>query len=271
MANEEANKKLAEAVDYDALSKPLHLLAAERWPLIPTCVWIATRNESAAALAWDDDRARAQTGLQLMRSYGNLPTGPSVDQGWEQLANEMTNGRIDAFATRVAIKGPINGVWRNTTGVRFPPPEQLGAALGYELNDRDEQPGLAPRGSAGAFSVVEFREVTLLRDKIMELWPVPAANVGSTEPLGDAHAAPVASSPEHPSIQSTDTAEIEHAYAERREELLKQGRKSSRDDDWAFLQTIKPDITRDRSREIREKLAPAEWQAQGRRSAKLAK
>lgn len=178
-------KKLDDAVgrafDYDQLEKPVHLLGERRWPLIPTCVWIVTRNEVATARTWRDDKSGAEWELNTMRAFGGLPAHDRLDDGWRQIAEEMTEGNISAIATRVSTEGVIAGVSHTVPGVQFPPSDQMGAGLGYELRDLNEEPGIAPIGSAGAYSVVEFREITLPRAKIMQLWPSVGSVVSATD------------------------------------------------------------------------------------------
>lgn len=60
------------------------------------------------------------------------------------------------------------------------------------------------------------------------------------------------------------TDEIEQAYKDRLKNWPADERPPTEADDWAFLKTLWPAITRERTREIRSALAPDEWKKSGR-------
>lgn len=74
----------------------------------------------------------------------------------------------------------------------------------------------------------------------------------------------VKTAPAKPPSMAT-TAELEDAYIKRREEWSSDKPTPSVSDDWDFLKTLKPDITRDRARKLRNKLAPKDWKQPGKR------
>lgn len=85
--------------------------------------------------------------------------------------------------------------------------------------------------------------------ELQQIWPVLHVGIGKEPKL----------------LIPLSKAEVEAAYIGRVREWPVETTSPTPDDDHTFLKTLKPDISRERMRELRNKFAPAKWRKNGRK------
>jgi hypothetical protein len=125
----------------------------------------------------------------------------------------------------------------------IPPEEWVRLGINWASNSL----GFAPNWSGGLILAEVYRPH-------LDHWIARAEFKSIVVPPGPVHAPLTATK-----------AELEAAYIKRRDEWPNDKSTPSEKDDWNFLKTLKPDISRDRARELRNKLAPDDWKQPGKR------
>ncbi len=165
--------------DADSKSEIVLFANEARWGLVPSLVWIATRDITLASKAANpgESFSGAEIGLSIRKSmhhteggitdwsYGNLKNAWTND-----LALRMSEGKLSAFATRVSCRWD-GGLSQSAPGVIFPPADAPGAALEHRIDDSSVGPFLRPNGSQGANSWNEWHNVTFARADVLKVWP----------------------------------------------------------------------------------------------------
>jgi hypothetical protein len=230
-----------------------------RWGLVPTLIWIATRDLALAARAAKPGTTfqGADIGLSVRKASFKLNgterqwPHESLKDAWKkELAVRMSEGTLKAFANCVSSNWD-GGYSQNTPGVLFPPLNTPGAALDHFIDDGNSGPFLRPNGSQGAHSWTEWQNVSFGRTDILRIWPVLEVAAALAEQAA--------------TIQM-DKAQLEAAYIQRRDNWSNKERTSSLEEDWAFLKTLHPGLPRRRATEMRATHAPDTWKKSGRRS-----
>ena len=165
----------------------------ERWGLLETLVWIATRD---ADIIYDmhlkeksfhgaDIRLTLQK-ASLLRTGDTERAGRiiSLSAAWNDcLAPKMAGGDISALATR-ARRDRTSGAVTNAPGVVFPEAGTPGASLSFMPSDGDDRSSciLKPTEHLLASRWAEYHEVSFSRSHVIALWPAPAPTVVKSAP-----------------------------------------------------------------------------------------
>ncbi len=242
------------------------------WTFTMAVAWIAWRTENAVREAWR--KYRDEVWFFATVEWRRCPTD-EIHSGWQL---KQHGPSISHLAIREALNNTDDGddplllsvpdavaaLWRgllegaltaSAVHDKFSQRTEIPAIEWQDLKLTDANGQEALTGISGAVAVhVHYLKPTIASAQILAKWPQD----GVLPEMAVRH--------EPIKTPSTATkAQLEAAYVKRRDEWPSDKPTPSERDDRAFLKKIKPDITRDRARELRRKLAPDNWKERGKR------
>ena len=247
------------------------------WTFTMAVAWIAWRTENAVREAWRkycdevwffakvewrrDPTGEIHSGWQLKQ------LGPSISRLYllEALNNPddgdapllLSVRGADAALRRGLLEGSLTA---SAVHDQFGTRVEIPAVEWQDLKLAEANGEEALTGIAGAAAVhVHYLKPTIPSAQITAKWPQENATPKKAELAVKTmpSIAPLTLAP----------AQLEAAYTKRRDEWPSEKPTPSEQADWDFLRTLKTDVTRQRARNIRKKLAPEKWKQAGKRKS----